>query len=65
VGGTWLEADWHIEGVNYALVTNNLVNDDPHFVDAAHDDYRLQADSPAFKLGFKAIPMEQIGLLKA
>ena len=65
VGGTWLEADWHIEGINYALVIDNLVNADPHFVDAAHDDYCLQADSPAFKLGFKAIPIEQIGLLKA
>ncbi|MCL5097411.1 MAG: right-handed parallel beta-helix repeat-containing protein [Candidatus Omnitrophica bacterium] len=35
---------------------------DPVFVDAAHDDYRLSPDSPALKLGFKPIPVEQIGL---
>ncbi len=35
---------------------------DPLFVDAAHDDYRLQPESPAFKMGFKPIPQERIGL---
>jgi hypothetical protein len=64
VGGTWLEANWHTEEANYAQVIDNLVDADPHFVDAAHDDYRLQADSPALKLGFKPIPIEQIGLVK-
>ena len=34
---------------------------DPLFVDPDNDDYRLRADSPAFKLGFKAIPVEKIG----
>ena len=34
---------------------------DPLFVDAGHDDYRLQPNSPAFKLGFQPIPMEKIG----
>jgi len=34
---------------------------DPEFVDAAHDDYRLQPDSPAFTLGFEVIPVEKIG----
>ena len=34
---------------------------DPLFVNAAKDDYRLQANSPAFKLGFKPIPVEKIG----
>ena len=34
---------------------------DPRFVDAEHDDYRLRPDSPAWKLGFKPIPVEKIG----
>jgi len=34
---------------------------DPLFVDASKDDYQLRADSPAYALGFKAIPMEKIG----
>jgi len=39
--------------------------DDPLFVDAQHDDYRLQPNSPAFKLGFKPLPLDQIGLLES
>jgi len=34
---------------------------DPRFVDPDRDDYRLQPDSPAFKLGFRSIPVEKIG----
>ena len=34
---------------------------DPRFVDPDKDDYRLKADSPAFQLGFKPIPVEKIG----
>ncbi len=34
---------------------------DPKFVAPEKDDYRLQPDSPAFKLGFKQIPVEKIG----
>ena len=34
---------------------------DPQFVDAAKDDYRLRPESPAFALGFKPIPVDQIG----
>lgn len=35
---------------------------DPLFVDPDRDDYRLRPESPAFKLGFKPIPVERIGL---
>jgi hypothetical protein len=37
---------------------------DPKFVNAAKDDYRLKPNSPAFKLGFKQIPVEKIGPYK-
>lgn len=43
-------------------VENNLTNQDPKFVDAANGDFRLRPDSPAYKLGFKPIPFEKIGL---
>jgi parallel beta-helix repeat protein len=34
---------------------------DPLFVAPEKDDYRLKPESPAFKLGFKPIPVEMIG----
>ena len=43
----------------------NSVVADPRFVDADNDDYRLQPDSPALKLGFKPIPVEKIGPYKS
>jgi hypothetical protein len=42
------------------LDTHSVIAD-PLFVDAAKDDYRLKPDSPAYKLGFKPIPVEKIG----
>jgi len=38
---------------------------DPLFVDPSKDDYRLQPDSPALKLGFIPIPVEKIGIRAA
>lgn len=37
---------------------------DPLFMNPTHDDYRLRPDSPAFRLGFKPIPVEEIGCYK-
>lgn len=44
------------------VIENNLTGVDPLFRDAAHDDYRLQKGSPAFGIGFQALPIEQMGL---
>lgn len=41
---------------------NNLINEDPKFVDAAAGNFQLREDSPAWKLGFQRIPFEKIGL---
>ena len=49
---SWQGAGWD----KHSLVA------DPMFVDWQHDDFRLKPESPAFKLGFKPIPVEQIGV---
>ncbi len=36
----------------------------PCFVDPANDNFQLRDDSPAYKLGFKKIPADKIGLYK-
>ncbi|MGQ9733137.1 MAG: right-handed parallel beta-helix repeat-containing protein [Candidatus Zipacnadales bacterium] len=51
---TWEE--WQALGAD----RNSLIAD-PLFVDAAKGDYRLKPDSPALKLGFKPIPIDEIG----
>jgi Right handed beta helix region len=60
VGGRWSE----IEGKARPFLTikDNLVNEDPHFVNAAELDFRLKDDSPALKLGFKQLPFREMGL---
>lgn len=58
-GGKWD----HVEDAArpYLAFQDNLIDEDPHFVDAAHQDFRLREDSPAFKMGFEPIPVEKIG----
>jgi len=46
----------------YLTLEDNLVDEDPHFVDAENLDFRLREDSPALEIGFKPIPIEKIGL---
>jgi hypothetical protein len=63
VGEKWLTVRWGATD-EMVEVRDNFVKADPHFVDATNGDFRLKDDSPAYKLGFKKIPVEQIGLVK-
>ena len=44
------------------LKDNMIVDVDPGFVDLENGNFQLKSDSPAYKLGFKRIPIEKIGL---
>ncbi len=63
VGGRWGDFD----GKAKPLVTfeDNLIDEDPHFVDREGGNYRLRDDSPAYKIGFKPLPIEQMGLYES
>ncbi len=64
--GKWLEAGWHAKSEMLRL-ENNLTNAAPSLVSSPNDqsratDFELKKDSPAWALGFRRIPVEQIGL---
>ena len=62
-GGRW--DGIHTAARPYVKLTDNLLDADPCFVDAEKQDFRLRDDSPAWALGFQAIPIDQIGLVDA
>ena len=59
VGGRWGD----IEGKARPLATfaDNLIDEDPRFVDAARLDFHLRGDSKALALGFQPLPLEKMG----
>lgn len=59
-GGKWLEIGWHAQQKDIA-VSDNLVVDDPGFVNKDSGNFRLKADSQAWKMGFEPIPVDEIG----
>ncbi|HEY5911471.1 MAG TPA: right-handed parallel beta-helix repeat-containing protein [Verrucomicrobiae bacterium] len=64
--GKWLNVYWHATGEMLRL-EDNLTNAAASFVSLPIDncratDFALRSDSPAWKLGFKKIPLAQIGL---
>ncbi len=61
-GGSW--DDVEAKARPYLTFEKNLLGTDPHCVDVARMDFRLKEDSPAWAIGFKAIPFEEIGLEK-
>ena len=63
VGGKWRELSDGLSDKT-VLFEDNLITNDPGFVAASQGDYRLKAESPASRLGFKPIPFEKIGLYR-
>lgn len=61
-GGKWDEVDK--KAAPFVKFEDNLLDADPRFVDAAHGNFQLRDDSPAYKLGFQRIPIEKIGLIQ-
>jgi hypothetical protein len=59
--GKWLDVSWHAKPGMFD-VRENFVTTDPAQMAGAGTGFRLPEDSPAWKLGFKAIPFDQIGL---
>jgi hypothetical protein len=58
--GKWLDVERKAMGL--IEFEGNLVDLDPHFVNAQALDFRLRPDSPALALGFQPIPTHRIGL---
>jgi hypothetical protein len=59
--GWWLTRHLRKMPKEEFVVTNNLVNVDPKCVDFAAGNLRLREDSPAWQIGFKPIPFDEIG----
>lgn len=62
-GGTWDEVE--DKARPYLAFESNLVEEDPLFVNADQQNFRLKEDSPAFAIGFEPIPIDQIGLYES
>jgi hypothetical protein len=58
---TWHHIHWNATKKMVAL-QNNLIDETPLFIDSTNDNYQLHEDSPAYEIGIKPIPFEQIGL---
>lgn len=63
VGRRWLDL---LDGLNDKVIRiqDNLIEGDPGFIAPEKLNFQLRDDSPAYKLGFKPIPMEKFGLYR-
>ena len=52
--------EWRANGFD-----NKSIIGDPLFVDIEKDDFRLNENSPAFEIGFEALPLEKMGPYKS
>jgi parallel beta-helix repeat protein len=58
--GPWIDIHWHANRKMIAI-QNNMIDEDPLFVDREGMDFQLRVDSPAYEIGFKRIPVDKIG----
>ena len=63
VRGRW--GDFEAAAKPLVTFQDNLLDQDPRFVDPEHQNFQLKDDSPAYKLGFQRIPLEKIGLYQS
>ncbi len=62
-GGRWDEIE--SKSRPYLTLSDNCVDQDPLFQGSTPKTFRLQESSPAYKIGFKPIPFEKIGLYES
>lgn len=60
VGGRW--GDFEGRAKPMVRFEDNALDQDPQFVDRAKRDFRLKPGSPAFKVGFKPLPLREMGM---
>ena len=62
------KSDWidirHNVNPKMVALQNNFIDEDPHFINEAQADFRLQENSPVYEIGFKPIPVDKIGMYK-
>mgnify|MGYP004234720273 CR=1 FL=1 len=64
IGGQWLHVSYNAEPDQIEL-KDNVVGGYPGFVSGLRNsvlDFRLKDDSPVYETGFRAIPVDRIGL---
>jgi hypothetical protein len=62
-GEGWRDVEGKAEP--FLTIENNLTDTDPKFVDAHAGNYRLEEDSPAYGIGFKALDYDNMGLYES
>lgn len=62
VASSWMNARWHPVAESYLTITDNLLTDARHFVDAAAGDFRIRKGAALRAMGFEDIPFREIGL---
>ena len=62
--GRWLYSGAYAKGEPFYRFVDNLLTDSSPFWNAGQGDYHLKPGSAAFQLGFRRIPLEDIGLVR-